>query len=53
MRVQADAFRISDGQLIYSAISRSENPEDLDDLISDVTSVITRDLDRREVISRQ
>jgi hypothetical protein len=52
VRIQADVFRLSTGQLVYSAISRSENPEDLKQLITDVTTVLTKDITTRQVVGR-
>jgi len=50
VRMEATAYSLLDNQLVWSALTKTIEPDDLKDLIDEVTRVVTRDLERRAVV---
>ena len=50
MRMQIDAYALSDRRLVWSATSNSADPRDVRELVDDVTKAVSRELDHQRVI---
>ncbi len=49
VRMETNAYSLDDDQLVWSALTRTMEPDDVRDLIDEVTQVVTRELARRAV----
>jgi len=50
VRMETSAYSLWDNQLVWSALTRTVEPDDVRDLIDDVTSVLVRELARGAVV---
>jgi len=50
VRMQVDAYAVSDRRLVWSATSNSVDPRYVRELVDDVTKVVSRELDHQRVI---
>jgi hypothetical protein len=50
VRIEVNAYSLNGNRLVWSGISKSIDPEDLSQLVNDVTEVVSRELDKERII---
>lgn len=50
VRIEVNAYSLHGNRLVWSGISKSTDPENLRELIGDVTTVVSRELDKEKII---
>jgi len=51
VRIETNAYSLANNKLIWSAMSKSIEPANVDELIDDVTQVVTRELGRQGLLA--
>lgn len=50
LRIEVNAYSLHGDRLLWSALSRTSDPADLGELVEDVTTVVSRELDKARII---
>ena len=50
IRMQVDAYSLADRRLVWSAVSRSVDPNSIGQLVDDITAVVSRELSKERVV---
>lgn len=51
VRIEVNAYSLNGNRLVWSGISKSIDPDDLSQLVNDVTAVVSRELDKEHIIA--